>query len=468
MCQVMPNNELWYKIHSVLKSNTNERQYNTWLESTSLEAINETAIGKVLKIGVPGPIYKDWIYANFMPDLERAVSSQVPSPFRIELVVSAKPETQVEDPQQVISIQDLQQGRPKEEAAGGIPRRDILNPEYTFGTFVVGQGNEFAHAACHSISEKPGKNVNPLFVCGPSGTGKTHLLNAVGNAVREKNPHMRICYVSGERFLNDVVTSIRHQQMDKFRQRYRQNYDFLIVDDIHVIARTNATQEEFFYTFNSFHDAGKQIVVASDKLPREMDGLEDRIRTRLEWGLTVDIHPPDIETRMAILRYKAERTGVFIPDDVIGLIAQISKKSVRELEGNLATIRMYSELRGVPVTPELAKEVFAATLQQQKSGLNIDELMRVIAEHYSLTARDLKSETRVKTVVRPRQIAMYLARKLLGLGYAEIGRAFGNRDHTTVIHAEEKVSTLLQDDLDFKSDVNRLENSINNSQWTSL
>ncbi|MDZ4677293.1 MAG: chromosomal replication initiator protein DnaA [Oligoflexia bacterium] len=464
---MISHNELWEKVHSVLRSNTNERQYNTWLETTSLEAIDETAVGKTLKIGVPGPIYKDWIYANFMPDLEKAVSSQVAPPFRIELVVCLKPETEDEEvPQQVVSLQELQKTKPPEET--GIPRRDILNPEYTFSTFVVGQGNQFAHAACHSISEKPGKNVNPLFVCGPSGTGKTHLLNAVGNAVREKYPHMRICYVSGERFLNDVVTGIRHNQMDKFRQRYRERYDFLIVDDIHVIARTNSTQEEFFYTFNAFHDAGKQVVVASDKLPREMDGLEDRIRTRLEWGLTVDIHPPDIETRMAILRYKAERTGVFIPDDVIGLIAQISKKSVRELEGNLATIRMYSELRGVAVTADLAKEVFAATLQQQKKGLTIDELQRIVAENFSLTARDLKSETRVKTVVRPRQIAMYLARKHLGLGYAEIGRAFGNRDHTTVLHAEEKVSTLLLDDFDFKSNVNRLETLINNSQWNLL
>jgi chromosomal replication initiator protein len=294
------------------------------------------------------------------------------------------------------------------------------------------------------------------------------LLNAVGNAVLEKRPETRICYVSGERFLNEVVTSIRHNQMDKFRQKYRERYDFLIVDDIHVIARTNSTQEEFFYTFNSFHDAGKQVVVASDKLPREMDGLEDRIRTRLEWGLTVDIQPPDIETRMAILRYKAERTGIMIGDDVIALIAQISKKSVRELEGNLATIRMYAELRGVPITTELAKEVFSTTLQQQKKGFSIDDLMSRVAEHYQLTARDLKSETRVKTVVRPRQVAMYLARKLLDSGYAEIGRAFGNRDHTTVLHAEAKIRDLLNDDPDFKSEVSRLEANINNSQWTGL
>ena len=460
----MSQTDFWEKVRSVLRSSTNERQFNTWLEATSLEAIEETAVGKIIKIGVPGPFYRDWIATNFMPDLERAVGSQVQTPFKVELVLNTRSPAVYEEPALIKTNGAISVGDSASDSAA--PRRDILNPEYSFSTFVVGQGNQFAHAACHSISEKPGKDVNPLFVCGPSGTGKTHLLNAVGNAVRENNPHMRICYVSGERFLNDVVTSIRHQQMDKFRQRYRERYDFLIIDDIHVIARTQSTQEEFFYTFNAFHEARKQVVIASDKLPREMTGLEDRIRTRLEWGLTVDIQPPDFETRMAILRYKAERASIFIPDDVIILISQISIKSVRELEGNLATVRMYSELRSVPITIELAREVFAATLHQQKSGLNIDELIRIVAGHYCLTARDLKSETRVKTVVRPRQVAMYLARKVLDLGFAEIGRAFGNRDHTTVLHSDAKVKELIQDNLEFKNDVNRLENLINNSQWT--
>jgi chromosomal replication initiator protein len=456
--------ELWKNVRSILRSNTNERLFNTWIEATTLESVEDSAIGKIIKIGVPGTVYRDWIVSNFMPDLEKAISLQIPTPFQIELVMSSK-----EDPQHNAAgphIVSQTQSRELNVDETQAPRRDILNPEYTFNTFVVGQGNQFAHAASHSITEKPGKDVNPLFVCGPSGTGKTHLLNAVGNAVREKNPQMRICYVSGERFLNDVVSGIRHQQMDKFRKRYRENYDFLIIDDIHVIARTQATQEEFFYTFNAFHEAGKQVVIASDKLPREMIGLEDRIRTRLEWGLTVDIQPPDFETRMAILRYKAERAGIFIPDDVISLISQISKKSVRELEGNLATVRMYSELRSVPITLELAREVFAATLHQQKTGLNIDELIRIVAGHYCLTARDLKSETRVKTVVRPRQVAMYLSRKLLDLGFAEIGRAFGNRDHTTVLHADAKIKELQLDNDEFKSEVNQLENMINNSQWT--
>jgi chromosomal replication initiator protein len=466
-------NNVWGRVHSVLKETTNERQYKTWLESTSLEGVEESSTGKILKIGVPGPFYKDWISNNFMPALSQAISTEFPQPFQIDLVICQKQEEKQETTPHTVSLEDLRKiqttvtgnaANPSE----GAPKRDVLNPQYTFGSFVVGPGNEFAHAACHAVSERPGQGTNPVFICGPSGTGKTHLLNAVGNFVKEKFPHMRICYVSGERFLNDVVMGIRRKQMDKFHQHYREMYDLLIVDDIHVIARTNSTQEEFFHTFNAFYEAGKQVIVASDKLPKEMDGLEDRIRTRLEWGLTADIQPPDLETRMAILRYKAERAGISIPDEVVSLIAQISKRSVRELEGNLATLKIYSELRGVPITPELSRDVFAATIEQQKAGLTIDELIKLVAEYFGLSSRDLKSETRVKTVVRPRQIAMYLARKILGSGYVDIGRAFGNRDHTTVMHAEEKVNTLIQDDVDFRSEVNRLENSINNSQWTGL
>ncbi len=461
----MSHYELWEKVRFVLRNSTNERTYTTWLESTSLEAIEDSAIGKIIKIGVPGSMYREWISSNFMSALEKAVATHFQAPFKIELVINPLNLPQDPPPENLVPG-----GTETTEGSGNTKenqRKDFLNPEYTFGTFVVGQGNQFAHAACHSISERPGDSVNPLFVCGPSGTGKTHLLNAVGNSVREKNPNVRICYVSGERFINDVVTCIRHGQMDRFRRKYRESYDFLIMDDIHVISRTNSSQEEFFYTFNSFHDSGKQVVVASDKLPREMAGLEDRIRTRLEWGSTVDIQPPDIDTRMAILRYKAEKAGVYVPDEVITLIAKISKKSVRELEGNLATIRMYAELRGVAVTMDLSKEVFAATINHQKEGLTIEELISRVADHYQLTAKDLKSVSRVKTLVEPRQLAMYFARKLLDSGYAEIGRAFG-KDHTTVIHAETKIKKMLQEDMDFKSIVSRLETGINNSQWTSM
>lgn len=462
----MTQNEIWERWRESIREKIGDRNFRSYLEPVFLDSIQDTPRGKTLKIGVPGPMYSDWLKANVLNDLTGLATGDLGVAVEVEVVVNATPQLGFDlNPPTVSSFKGMESSDALPQApVSSTPRRDYLNPEYTFSTFVVGPGNQFAHAACHSVSEKPGKNVNPLFICGPSGTGKTHLLNAVGNAVKERVPHTRICYISGERFINDVVSHLRHQQMDKFRKQYRESYDFLIVDDIHVISRTQATQEEFFYTFNSFHDAGKQVIVASDKLPREMNGLEDRIRTRLEWGLTVDIQPPDVETRMAILRYKAEKSGVFMPDDVISMISQISKRSVRELEGNLATVRMLSELRGIPITIDLAKEVFNNVISQQQTGLSIEDIQRVVSEHYKVTLRDLKSESRVKTIVKPRQVAMYLTRRILKYGYVEIGNAFGNRDHTTVLHAESKIQNTRDLDSEFNNDISRLETIINNSQ----
>ncbi len=460
----------WNKILATLKDNVGERLFSTWLEPTSFEGVEDSPQGKILKIGVPGPMYKESINSNFLPELETAIASQIPSPFQIEIVI-------VNSPVAANSINDELLFDPAPQTSttsnrrvdGSDPRlkRDFLNPEYTFGSFVVGQGNQVAHAACHSVSENPGKAANPLFVYGPSGLGKTHLLNAIGNEVRAHRPHLRICYVSGERFLNDFVGSIRHGQMEKFRKRYREQCDLLIIDDIHILANKDAVQEEFFYTFNTFHEMNKQVVVSSDKYPRDIDGLEERIRTRLEWGLTVDIQPPDIETRMAILRYKAEGHGLALPDNVIYLIAQISRKSVRELEGHLATLRMYSELQSSPITYEFAQAVFSKFLDTQKKGLCVEDIQRMVCEKFSVSIKDLKSATRVKTIVIPRQVAMYLCRNVLDLGVAEIGRAFGGRDHTTVLHSLTKVKESLLINEDFARDVAMLEKRINNSEWIS-
>lgn len=465
----MAHQELWNRVHSTLQQNMDPRLYQTWIKGITLESVDDSESGKVLGIGVPGSMYKEWILENAMVALEKAVATELPPPFQFNFIVSQNYTQQELTPivAKPVTPQDFPENNmPKQEEPTS--RGPKLNPEYTFRNFVVGQSNELAHAACHSVSEKPGKTVNPLFVCGPSGTGKTHLLNSVGIAIREKFPEKRICYISGERFINDVITSIRHKQMDRFHHRYRQSYDVLIMDDIHVIARTQSTQHEFFETFNYFHGAGKQVVVASDLLPKQMDGLEDRIRTRLEWGMIVDIEPPDLETRVAILRYKAERQGIFVPDDVVHLVSQISTKSVRELEGNLNTIRMYSELRGVPITMELAKDVFKSTLQQQKNGPTLEDVMKIVAERYNTTIRDLKSSSRAKPIAKPRQIAMYLARRGLRLGYIEIGRGFGNRDHTTIMHGERKVAGEMDLDMDFKNEIKKLENIINNSQWNIL
>lgn len=460
------NNQEWQKIQTILKKNVGERLYSAWLEPTCVDSVEDSPDGRILKLKVPGPMYREQIASNFLPDIAAALASESHGPFKIELVVTVKnpseesPTSEIESALNAAtyvstSSSDSEQGRNK---------RDFLNPSYTFSTFVVGQSSQVAHAACHSVSENPGKSMNPLYVCGPSGLGKTHLLNAIGNEIRVTKPHYRICYLSGEKFLNDYVSSIRHGQMEKFRKKFREQCDLLIIDDIHILAHKEGVQEEFFHTFNALHDLGKQVVFSSDKFPREIEGLEERVRTRLEWGLTVDIQPPDIETRMAILRYKAESTGLVVPDNVNELLAQISKKSVRELEGHLATLRMYSELKGVPVTYDFAYSIFSKYLNVERKVLSVDEIQKFIADKYSVSVKDLKSRSRVKTVVHPRQIAMYLCKKVLDLSVVEIGRSFGGRDHTTVLHSINKIKDSLKNEA-FSNEINKLEKTINNSEW---
>jgi len=340
-------------------------------------------------------------------------------------------------------------------------RRDFLNPEYVFSSFVVGRNNEFAHAASFRVAEQPGADgYNPLFICGPTGMGKTHLLQAVGNHIRMANPHLRICYISAERFLNDCISSIRRKEMDKFRVRYREQCDILLMDDIQVFGRGEAVQEEFFHTLNDSFEKGRQVVVASDRMPKDIKGLEDRIRTRLEWGLIADIQMPDIETRVAILRYKAERREMRISDDVVSYIARISKRSIRELEGNLNKVKMFSELQGLSIDLDLAKRVLAT--HDDTATITVEDVQRLAADHFRVRIVDLKSQNRSKPLVVARQVAMYLIKKYLGKSLVEIGRAFGGKDHTTVINAIKRIESQLQKDSDLKKDVEELQDRIHN------
>ena len=259
----------------------------------------------------------------------------------------------------------------------------MLNTDYTFSTFVVGRNNEFAHAASFSIAENPGKeNYNPLFICGPTGMGKTHLLNAVGNHIRVNFPHLRILYVSAERFLNECISSIRRNEMDKFRLRYRDKCDVLLMDDIQILGRGEAVQEEFFHTLNDFFEKDQQVIVASDRMPKDIKGLEDRIRTRLEWGLIADIQMPDIETRVAILKYKSERRNIMLPNEVVSYVARISKRSIRELEGNLNKVKMFSELQGLPIGLDLAKRVLST--HDDIATITIDDIQKLVSDHYKV------------------------------------------------------------------------------------
>ncbi len=324
------------------------------------------------------------------------------------------------------------------QATGARPKRGIqLNPKYTFKNFVVGAGNQFAHAACMAVAEQPAKAYNPLFIYGETGLGKTHLLNAIGNYVAERTD-LRIAYLTTEQFTNEVINSIRYDKMMDLRKRYR-HIDMLMIDDIQFLAGKERTQEEFFHTFNALYEAHKQLVLSSDRFPKDMPDIEERLRSRFEWGLIADLQPPDVETRIAILRKKSEDEGVTLPEDVVQFLATTMKSNIRELEGSLVRLGAYASLTGQTITLEMAKNVLRDLIGSKKKIVSMDDIQETVGARFHVKISDLKSRRRSKTLVHPRQIAMYLCRELTDSSYPEIGRQFGGKDHTTIIHACKQV-----------------------------
>ncbi|MCB0407705.1 MAG: chromosomal replication initiator protein DnaA, partial [Bdellovibrionales bacterium] len=418
-------------------------------------------------LGVPTELHKYWISQNLFDGICAEISALYSSPFEVEFIVTGQHEHQDYGftPSTNSRPEDFTEDSPSPTTSGTIisagNQRDTLNLDHTFSTFVVGRNNEFAHAASFSIAENPGSdNYNPLFICGPTGMGKTHLLNAVGNHIRQKFPDLTIMYVSAERFLNECISSIRRNMMDKFRLKYRENCDILLMDDIQVLGRGEAVQEEFFHTLNDFFGKRQQVIVASDRMPKDIHGLEDRIRTRLEWGLIADIQMPDLETRVAILRYKAEKRNIRLPNEVGSYIAKISKRSIRELEGNLNKVKMFSELQGLPISMDLAKKVLST--HDDTAVITIEEIQKIVSDHFKISFRDLSAKTRTKPIVTARQIAMWLIKKHLDKSLVDIGRSFGKRDHTTVMNALRKVDDQLNKDSEIKKYIEELESRIHN------
>lgn len=464
------NNEgIWSQVKfNLITKNSENKPLQTWFNPTDLISVEQTPTGNRFKLGVPTELHKYWISENLFDRICTEISSIFKQPFQVELVVTGKTiPVPPESPgalHQAMSLKEPQDVVSAPSAAAHYELRkngDFLNPEYTFSSFVVGRNNEFAHATSYRIAQRPGsEGYNPLFICGPTGMGKTHLLHAVGNHIRQSAPQTRIMYISAERFLNECISSIRRGEMDKFKQRYREKCDLLLMDDIQVLGRGEAVQEEFFHTLNDFFEKGRQVVVASDRVPKDIKGLEDRIRTRLEWGLIADIQMPDIETRMAILRYKAEKKQILLPDEVISYIAKISKRSIRELEGNLNKVKMFSELQGLPINLDLTKKVLA--VHDDSTTITIDEIQRLTSEHFKIRIQDLKSKTRNKPIVTARQMAMFLIKLHLDKSLVEIGRAFGSRDHTTVLNALRRIEYQLNEDSDLKKDFDELQSRIHN------
>ena len=340
--------------------------------------------------------------------------------------------------------------------------KGVLNPNYSFERFIVGSSNQFAHAASTAVARKPGESYNPLFIYGGVGLGKTHLINAIGNYVLRATSNMaRVCCISAEHFTNQVINSIKSNKMEEFRNRYRFGCDVLLIDDIQFIAGKESTQEEFFHTFNTLYESKKQIVLTSDKSPKDMSYLEERLRSRFEWGLITDIQPPETETRIAIIKNKAEADGISLPDQVALYLAENTTSNIRELEGTLTNITAHAKLLKTEVSVDLAKEVLKNILKKQdKKFLSIESIQKEVASYFGLRVQDLKSDRKQKNIALPRQIAMFLARRYTGASYPEIGEKFGGKDHSTVIHAVKKIEKNMGDDPSLTNTVKTLSRNI--------
>lgn len=436
---VLLNSNLWDRTKELIKSRVNPQSYERWFLPLKLIELSSERI--ILE--TPNKFFKDWIkdrYSKLIEDaLEKCAGKKISVSFSLS-VQAEKPDTS-----------GYKQPQPIESQSKQYP----LNPRYTFDDFVVGPSNRFAHAASLAVSETPAKAYNPLFIYGGVGLGKTHLMQAIGNRVFHQHKELKVLYISSEQFTNQLISAIQNRTTIKFRQIYR-NVDILLIDDIHFISGKESTQEEFFHTFNALHDAHKQIVISSDRSPKDIPDLEERLISRFEWGLVTDIQPPDLETRIAILRKKAERETIPVPNDVTFFIAEKIKSNIRELEGALIRVVAYAKLMGEAITVGLVKEVLKDMVLEDEIKVSVELIQKKVAEYFNIRLIDLKSKKRNKAIVYPRQIAMYLARDLTDYSLPEIGSFFGGRDHTTVLYACEKVASDLKKDSGSKNLLNKL------------
>ncbi|HTL47970.1 MAG TPA: chromosomal replication initiator protein DnaA [Verrucomicrobiae bacterium] len=422
--------ESWEKIFLLLSRELSDQSRKAWFEPIQCLALTDTEI----VLGVPNEYFGGWIRDKYQAILQNGVKEVLGGPREISFAVVAE-----EKPVPDARVPESPRVEPSAAQGPTTVQEAALNRRYTFDDFVVGPGNRFAHAASVAVSEAPAKNYNPLFIHGPVGLGKTHLMQSIAHEMKRRYPHFRVLYISSEKFTNQLITAIQTRSTQQFRAKYR-TLDLLLIDDIHFIAEKEATQEEFFHTFNTLYDAHKQIVVSSDRSPREIPGLEERLISRFGWGLVTDIQPPDFETRVAILKKKMEKETVYVPDEVCFFIASQFKSNVRELEGALIRVVAYCALTNKPISLELTKEILHHSMQEEEKKISMEKVQRLVSEYFHIKVSDLRSKRRTKSVAEPRQIAMYLIRTLTTHSFPEIGEYFGGRDHTTVLHAYNKVS----------------------------
>lgn len=433
-----PNN-LWEQICRIVKPKIGETAFETWVKPVAARSDED---GRVLVLEFPNDFTKDWVtlhYDLLLSEAAKGLKSDLTLDYRVNPALLPKEKA-------------AERRAPAKEKT---PQTFILNPKYTFDNFVVGPSNRFTHAACLSIAESPAKAYNPLFIYGRSGLGKTHLMQAICHYIKVKNPQSKFYYTPSEKFTTELIAAIQHRSTQAFREKFR-NVDVLLIDDIQFIANKEATQEEFFHTFNALYENHKQIIISSDRPPKEIARLEERLVSRFGWGLVTDIQPPDLETRIAILKKKIENESIPIPDDVLFFIAEIIRANIRELEGALVRIIAYSLLQEEKVTLEMAKGVLKDLLKEASRQVSVEDVQRVVADHFKIDVAELKTKKRIKSIVGPRQIAMYLARELTSLSLPEIGRYFGGKDHTTVLHSYRKIKEGLAADMKLKGTINRL------------
>ncbi|MDN4494158.1 chromosomal replication initiator protein DnaA [Ureibacillus aquaedulcis] len=437
--------ELWKNVLAQVEQKISKPSFETWLKSTKLLSYK----GSNVTIAAPNSFARDWLENHYVHLIAGILSELTGEDLLIKFVVQKdQDDDSVDLPVPVI------QAKNDDEHAEMIP--GMLNPKYTFDTFVIGSGNRFAHAASLAVAEAPAKAYNPFFIYGGVGLGKTHLMHAIGHYVLEHNPNAKVVYLSSEKFTNEFINSIRDNKAVDFRNKYR-NVDVLLIDDIQFLAGKESTQEEFFHTFNTLHTESKQIVISSDRPPKEIPTLEDRLRSRFEWGLITDITPPDLETRIAILRKKAKADGLNIPNEVMHYIANQIDTNIRELEGALIRVVAYSSLVNQDISTDLAAAALKDIIPNSKPRMiTILDIQTAVGEHFNIKLEDFSAKRRTKSIAFPRQVAMYLSRELTDFSLPKIGDEFGGRDHTTVIHAHEKIVKLLKEDQLLQQDIKQI------------
>ena len=443
----------WERFLDTIQPVLSVHVFETWLRPIRCQGL----INGVVTLEVRDQFSQDWLSDHYLDFIRDGLSKQIGESVAIEWSINPELKTK-EAPEPIPISEKTPTVSDSIESDGG--SRKQLNKRYVFGTFVAGPSNEFGYAACQAVAENPGKAYNPLFLFGKTGLGKTHLVSAIGHQILQGQEDLRVIYTSSEQFTNEVVNAVLGAKLAEFQKKYRTQCDVLLIDDIQLIAGKDRTQHEFFHIFNTLHDSQRQIVITSDKLPHEIPDIEERLRSRFQWGLIADIQPPEIETRVAILRKKAQEENINLPDDATFFLAENIRSNVRELEGALVRVMAHASITRSPITVDYVREVLGDILVSRAQRMSVESIQKTVADYFHVRVADLKSRRRHKTMVRPRQVAMYLCRKHSGASYPDLGSRFGDKDHTTIMSACKKIDKMMKADAALRNQLNELERQL--------